>query len=685
MIDGTAGRVLAHLDAQHGLKLRARGGGRYKLNSPLRPGSDSGDFSLELRDAEHGVWHDGPSGEGGSLYELAARLGIEAGQQAPAAPLASTKRAYADLADYAAAHGATAADYTAAGWAETTYAGRPALGFTTASGVRWRFIDGQRPAFANTTGYQSCWYGLRRAIEIASRSGGPLVLCNGEASVVAAQSHGVPAAAVTSGGERMLSDNLLAELQSAWQGAVLVALDCDQKGRQAAPELAGQLRSAGLEAASIDLGGADGFDLADFCRLYESDAYASLVELARKRPASSKIIHADDLRRLPPPEWLVRGWIVARGLNVVYGAPGTGKSTRVLDWACRLSQTHKILYVAAEDAGGYAPRHDGWKIHHGQQTPGLYFWPEEVNALDPASVDAFVQAILPERFDLVVFDTLARCMPGGNDADAASIGMFIAMCDRVRRECGSAALAVHHTGKNGEYRGHSSLLGAADMFVRFDDRDELRITTVEKAKNSQPAPPLRERFVVVETSMMDAETGKPITTVVLVPDAHVEQMRDARLTANQMRVLETLCMRIFDERGVAAIGIAEATGLAKSSLYHTLSILRKRHYIEYVSARSNNLLPTADGRQAFIRQYRESEAAAPAPDTAAESPGPDMPMLQSQSTAWSGERGPELGSVNMDYIATLLAVGNRNAVRLHCALHQADYAAVLAAAGGEEA
>lgn len=607
MTASTAERVL---DALQPYALRGRNN-RYRCNSPLRPGSDSQSFRLLIADGEHGAWTDSVSGESGSLYELARRLGIEPPQESADH---SSKRRYDGLDDYATSHGATREQFEAAGWREVIYLDRPALAFDTEHGVRYRFLDGEKPVYINETGYQPCWYGLRRAVDMAQRRNSPIVLCNGEASVVAAHTHGVPAAAVTSGGEKPIPEHLVATLRNLWSGPIVVAFDCDDAGRRGATQAVAQLRALGYEARAIHLGGSAGYDLADFCRLYRDESYPVLLELYSASKPRSKVIHASKLRQLPPPEWLVRDWIVARGLNVIYGAPGTGKSTRVLDWACDLADTHRVLYVAAEDASGYAPRHDGWCRHHGRDTPGLLFWPEAVNALDPASVEEFVSEIRALQVDLVIFDTLARCMPGGNDSDAIAMGLFIAMCDRVRHECGAAALAVHHTGKNGEYRGHSSLLGAADMFIRFEDKDDLKITTVEKAKNSLPTQPLRERFVVIETDIIDPETQQPVTTVVLTPAAQVDDLRSQRLTTNQMRVMETLCLRIFEGRGVSALQLAEATNLAKSSLYHTLSILRKRGYVEYVSGRSSNLQPTPDGRQAFLAQYQES------PDRRAEQP-----------------------------------------------------------------
>lgn len=273
--DSTSDQVLSAL---HAYGLADEGGGKYRADSPLRPGSNSHAFSLKIDGPEHGTWHDHVTGESGSLYELAEKLGIATPK---AAQLASTKRGYTGLADYAQAHGVTAAAYANWGWAETVRDGRPALQFPTASGPRWRFLDDQKPPFTSPAGYQPCWYGLQEAAILAQASGQPLVLTNGEPSVIAAQAHGVAAASITNSGERALPASLLAELKAAWTGPILIALDCDQKGRLAAPKLAAQ-----VGGQVVDLGGSAGFDLADFCRLHGLGSAAELARRAQPAPSA---------------------------------------------------------------------------------------------------------------------------------------------------------------------------------------------------------------------------------------------------------------------------------------------------------------------------------------------------------------------------------------------------------------
>src|SRR5688572_3315682 len=92
----TASRVLAALAEFHLKQIHPN---QYRCNSPLRPGSDSHGFMLIVDpDGEHGAYFDHAHEEDqGSLYDLAARLGIAA--SLPNAPrprqlVESTKRVY---------------------------------------------------------------------------------------------------------------------------------------------------------------------------------------------------------------------------------------------------------------------------------------------------------------------------------------------------------------------------------------------------------------------------------------------------------------------------------------------------------------------------------------------------------------------------------------------------------------
>jgi hypothetical protein len=77
--------------------------------------------------------------------------------------------------------------------------GKPALSFHTDTGTRYRLLTKDGSKYMHGKGYKSSWYRLNHAVKMANGGGFPLVLCNGEASTVAAQVHGVPATCITGG------------------------------------------------------------------------------------------------------------------------------------------------------------------------------------------------------------------------------------------------------------------------------------------------------------------------------------------------------------------------------------------------------------------------------------------------------------------------------------------------------
>lgn len=360
----TADRVTTHLEAR-GFK---KHGSEWRGNSPFRADSDSGAFSLTVDGPENGAWFDHARNEGGSLYDLAEKLGIE--RPAGPIPVENTKRAYANLDDYARAHGAPAAAFTAARWRETTCDNRPALAFDTTNGTRYRFLDGNKPPYKSPAGYESCWYGLTRAANKAVETGLPLVLVNGEASVVVCQHHNIPAAAVTSGGERALSPALIDELRKAYSGKVIIAFDCDEAGRRASALVAGQL--TGYDVAQVDLGFGDHGDAADWCKLHGENAGARLMERAKftavTPPKQSRIgvgllvdqikdrarlIKTGQARQYLPTGY--RHWDrhldggMYTGVNIIAGSSGMGKTTLMASLASMWTGAgHRGLIVTTE-------------------------------------------------------------------------------------------------------------------------------------------------------------------------------------------------------------------------------------------------------------------------------------------------------------------------------------------------
>lgn len=581
MYSGTAAKIL---DALASYDLKPDGDRRFRSNSPFRPGSNSHAFTLNIDDDEHGAYFDHVSQESGSLYELARALGIDV---SGGVTVASTKRAYAGIEDYAAAHGITADVLRKAGWHETIYQGRPALAFKTATGTRWRFLDEKKPHYTSPKGYQRSWYGLNPSTAKKLADGHDLVICNGEISTVVARHYGLAAAAIT-GGEKGIPADLLEELKTFLGGVndappIIVAMDCDDAGRRAARLVTRQLREAGFIAKPVDLQLSKGGDLADFCLLHGNGARKQLpmqpvLTLDEPDPQVHSrgwyIIPAAELKNLPPIEWIVPGEIPARGITVLFGASGAGKSFIALDYALRIAQKQPVLYMAGEGEYGYQQRVAAWCNHHKLNEGKLYMCLGAVQLLETGDLDAFLEANAAIKPVLVVIDTMARSMVGSDENSTRDMGLFVQACETVKKTLDTAVLIIHHTNKGGVHeRGNSALRGSSDVMIRATAEDDIIRIESAKTKDAQPFP---TRYIQLVTVPVEID-GETVESAVIIDADRVFQTADDPLTLNQMKVLRLL---VDEQYGASRNEISETTGVPYHSLQRILSQLLKLEYVE---------------------------------------------------------------------------------------------------------
>lgn len=594
MYSGTAAKVL---DALRAHDVKEDGQGRYRSNSPLRPGSNSHGFTLTLDDDEHGAYFDHVSHEAGSLYDLARALGVEL------PTVTSTKRGYGGIDDYAAAHGITADHLRAAGWYETIYHGRSALAFKTATGTRWRFLDGQKPYYTSPKGYQRSWYGLTASAAKKLGEGGDLVIANGEISTVVARQYGLAAACVTAG-EKGIPPDLVQELK-AFLGddppPITVAFDCDDTGRRAGKLIARQLRDSGLIARAVDLGLSTGGDLADFCMTHKSDTARALAALPAmpldadtSRAGESDyrtwyIIPASDLKNLPPIEWIVEGEIPARGITVLFGPSGSGKSFIALDYALRVAQTDPVLYMVGEGEYGYQQRVAAWTKHHNLTEGKLYMVIGAVQFLEDNDFTAFQDAVSAIRPRLVIVDTLARSMIGSDENSTRDMGMFMQACEDIKRRQDTAIMLVHHTNKGGQLeRGSSALRGASDSMIKVFAQDDLITIESAKTKDSKPFSTRYMQIVPVEVTLH----GQAVESAVMIEADKVFQGPSDPLTQHQEKVLRCLSNEMF---GASRQEIADMTAIPYFSLQRILNRLKTLKFVDQ-SAKTEPYAITDEGR-----------------------------------------------------------------------------------------
>lgn len=239
----------------------------------------------------------------------------------------------------------------------------------------------------------------------------------------------------------------------------------------------------------------------------------------------------DDLRRLPPPEWLIDDIIGLNTQAVLYGPPGKGKSFVALDmalsiasgtrWQSREVKQRAIVYVVAEGGRGIAARIEAWLKKRGvTELQNAFFLLEAPRIHKENDRNLLLKRIKSiQDLGLIVVDTLARSFVGGEENSAKELGEWIEGAAKVQRATGATVLTIHHMGKPGESRyqlerGSSSLRGAVDTMIQLT-QDSQRVMSVKctKQKDAEEFKPMKVRLDCFAIN----DAPKLVTSCVPVP------------------------------------------------------------------------------------------------------------------------------------------------------------------------
>lgn len=274
-----------------------------------------------------------------------------------------------------------------------------------------------------------------------------------------------------------------------------------------------------------------------------------------------RLISADQLKELPPTERLGLTKFVARGLNIVYGPSGCYKSFYALDASLRIAQTQPIIYVAGEGVGGLHRRVEAW-CDHNKLSPGYsYFIDHAIDIRSKTSVDEFCTLAYPVTPALVVFDTLARCIPGADENSARDMGLAVYGNDIIRQRLNTTCVWIHHANRaeRGE-RGSGAVRGAADNMIEiFPNGDGSIRVTCSKSKDE-------EHWMDEQLSFLPV-----LQSGVLIPTTGYASFRYSEL---EVRILEFLALETFRDYGARAIQIVNALNIPERTLYRLLSHLK---------------------------------------------------------------------------------------------------------------
>jgi 5S rRNA maturation endonuclease (ribonuclease M5) len=413
----------------------------------------------------------------------------------------------------------------------------------------------------------------------AVESGDPIFVCEGEKDVDAVRRAGFTATCNSGGAGKWLPHHT----QTLAGAVVVVVADRDRRGRTHARDVAAALDGVAITVRCAEA--IQGKDVADHLSAGHSVSELAEVldrweaDLAEEQPATgnedpgptpgpepweedvqqgavarlrSLLLDGTTVKLIQARRSLVKGWLDLNSLAVLYGRSGGGKSFIAIDLAlCIVTGTwwkgHKVrkgtvLYVVAEGATGIADRQTAWQ-HHNRHHPdpdGIYWLPRPVNLLDVVAAEALIQVAAELQPVLVVIDTLARSMSGGDENAGKDMSRVIEAADRIKIATGACVLVVHHSGKDETRgpRGWSGLKGALDTELELLSADNILILSTTKQKDDAEQQPLRLTMVPHRWTCPDC-AGKGF-----LPDTGEE------------------CDRCDGDQEVGSVAIAKYTGQA---------------------------------------------------------------------------------------------------------------------------
>lgn len=320
---------------------------------------------------------------------------------------------------------------------------------------------------------------------------------------------------------------------------------------------------------------------------------------------SPRLIPASKLCEILPPRLLPQTHFVAGGLNVIFGPSGTYKSFYILGLAMELALDSDVIYIAAEGASGMNQRFRAWGEFYQKLPERLYFYKEELNLLNENSALSFIGAVKTSNLEpsLIVIDTLARCIPGGDENSAKDIGLAVQACGRIQTALSTGVCLVHHTNKAGlSERGSGALRGAADSMIEMALVGGGVQAKCSKAKDQPEWEPDFFKFTQI------GESGLLVPGDRLVLEAE-------KLSPSQKAVLGALNLEIFYKLGAGAREIVEVSKLAEGSVYRVLSELKRKGLIEqkrkaapyFISEEAQMLIDYDLYQERLNRQDQENE------------------------------------------------------------------------------
>lgn len=288
---------------------------------------------------------------------------------------------------------------------------------------------------------------------------------------------------------------------------------------------------------------------------------------APQTPKNGKVlplVFASDITPILDTADFVQGLLRDHEFSVIYGQSNCGKTFFMLDlamhvalgapWRGREVEQGGVIYAALEGGHGTKNRITAFKNHYEitRDIP-LAVIPASVNFLDgQTDMPAFIEAVKAAQtrlgnVRLIVIDTLARAISGGDENSSMDMGQLIINADIVRAITGAHIAFVHHSGKDEVKgaRGHSSLRAAVDTEIEISRPDAKSPSIIKIVKQREMEMIEEMAFTLKRVELGIDRRGNEVSSCIVMPCENSVIEKQVRMTPLQQFVYDALVEAIL--------------------------------------------------------------------------------------------------------------------------------------------
>ena len=208
---------------------------------------------------------------------------------------------------------------------------------------------------------------------------------------------------------------------------------------------------------------------------------------------------ADFVADQPPILWTVDGLISEGSTNIFFGDAGCGKTWALLDlaacvavgapWLGMATTAGAVLIVDEESGRRRLSRrmNEVMKGHEiGAEAPIMAVSLEGFDLGNDEDVAELRALIIRKNIHMVIVDALAEVMPGKQENEVKDTAPIMRALRGIAEETQAAIIVIHHSNKQGGYRGSGVIKASVDLLLSVEKKNEGKVINfkTEKARDT---------------------------------------------------------------------------------------------------------------------------------------------------------------------------------------------------------